>query len=365
MFKFLLKSLYNTDPQYFGLDISNESYKFIQLQRSSKSNFLIPVFGFGKIPKGIIEKGEIKHEDELAKVLKSGLSNPEKGKLTTNYVSFSLPEEHSFIRVLQLPKLSEQETKEAIKWEIEQNIPLNIDEVYFDWQIVLNDKRINHQDILIAAIPKSVADPYISALKKAELFCVAMEPESISIVRSIVKDFCSEEPLLIVDIGATTTSFIIFLGKTIRFSSAYPLGGNKMVQAISKNLDVDPKEAKRLFYDVGFDKNLDKEEKVKKALEELFDELIEQIKNYIDFYVTHPKHNHFSEEKSIKKIVLSGGVANLYGISAYLSSKLKIPVVASNPWINVLKEPLNEIPDLPYRKSLGYTTAIGLALKKV
>ena len=365
MFKFLLNNLYDIEPDSFGLDVSDESYKFIQLKKSKK-NIGLQSFGYGDIGNGIIENGEVKDEDALVEIIKDAVKNPAKGKITTKHVVLSLPEEHSFIRVLQLPKIGKEETKEAIKWEIEQNIPLGIDEVYFDWQ-VMNDKdsKNDHQDILIVAIAKEVADPYLSVTKKSGLIGVAMESESISLARSVIKNLSTDAPVLIVNIGSTITNFVIFSGDAVRFSSSIPLAGDKMIEAISKKLKVDKKEAKRLFYEVGLDKKLDTDGAVASALESSFFELTSQIKNYISFYESHSEHDHTSNKKNIQKIILSGGVANLYGIAAHISNILKIQAEISNPWVNILKGELNEVPDLSYKKSLSYTTALGLALRGI
>jgi len=364
MFRFLFKSLYEIEPEFFGLDLSDESFKFVQLK---KIGYGFDVFAFGSYPiqRGIMEKGEIKKEDELVELLKTGLNNPEKGRLTTKYVVCSLPEEHSFIRVLQLPKMSKDETKEAIKWEIEQNIPLGIDEVYFDWEIINNlDVKLDHQDILIAAAPKTVVDPYVSVLRRSGLVPVAMEVESVSIVRSVIKGLVSDSPELVVDVGATRANFIIFSGMSLRFSSSVSVAGNKMIEAIAKEFQVEEKEAKRIFYEVGLDSELDSEGKVKNVLLPILKELSDQIENYMSFYSSHLLHDHKVKKKSLEKILLSGGVANLTGITAYLSSTLKVPVEIANPWTNILKEPLNEVPDMSFRKSLRYTTALGLALRE-
>ncbi len=365
MFRFLFKSLYEVEPEFFGLDISDESFKFVQLKKIV-SSFDLTSFGSGSISKEIIVKGEVKKEEELSSILKEGLKNPEKGKITTKYVVCSLPEEHSFIRVLQLPKISLQETKEAIKWEIEQNIPLGIDEVYFDWEIIVNnDKGLDHQDILIAAIPKNIVDPYMSVLKNAGFIPVAMEVESISVVRSVVKNLETDFPELILDIGATRTNFLIFSGMSLRFSSSVSIAGNKMIDAISKEFKIDRKEAKKIFYKIGLNKKLDPEAKIKKIISPFLEELSNQIESYISFYSSHLLHDHKVKKKSIERILLSGGVANLSGVTAYLSEELKIPVELANPWSNILKEPLNEIPEMSFKTSLRYTTALGLALRNL
>jgi len=37
----------------------------------------------------------------------------------------------------------------------------------------------------------------------------------------------------------------------------------------------------------------------------------------------------------------------------------------ANPWVNILPEGQRETPELLFEKSLGYTTALGLALRGI
>ena len=56
MFKFLSRNLYEVEPDAFGLDISDESFKFTQLKIRGSSAKLT-AFGFGDFPKGLIIDG--------------------------------------------------------------------------------------------------------------------------------------------------------------------------------------------------------------------------------------------------------------------------------------------------------------------
>ena len=95
-------------------------------------------------------------------------------------------------------------------------------------------------------------------------------------------------------------------------------------------------------------------------------DLIEQIKRYLSYYQTHASHEHLPPNgKGVSKIFLCGGGANLKRLTDFLSTELKIPVELGNPWINILPEPLKEVPELPFEKSLSYTTALGLALREL
>lgn len=362
MFSFLSHNFHAEEPDAFGLDISNESFKFAQLRRG-KYGLMLAAFGAGDFPKALIVDGEIKQEEEVVKILKEAFAKPQYGKLTTHHVVCSLPEEHSFTRVIQLPKMNMNEAKEAIKWEIEQNIPMSINDVYYDWQVVaMEQKDVGHQDVLISAAPRKIVDGYVSVVKKCGYIPRALEVESVAVSRSLIKDLHTDAPVLLVDLGATRTSFIIFSGTALQFTSSVPVAGNKMVEAISSAFAVNEEDAKKLFFETGLDKNQN-EGKVYAALEPIVRDLADQIRSYISFFESHAMHEHRKEETvAVAKILLCGGASNLNGLNVYLGLALKIPVATGNPWANILKEPLKEVPELPYRRSLGYTTVLGLAL---
>ena len=85
--------------------------------------------------------------------------------------------------------------------------------------------------------------------------------------------------------------------------------------------------------------------------------LKDQIRKYINYYQSHNKNG------KIDEILLCGRGSNLNGLAEFLFYELKIPTKIANPWINILPKSLKEVPGLPYKESLGYTTALGLALK--
>jgi len=86
-------------------------------------------------------------------------------------------------------------------------------------------------------------------------------------------------------------------------------------------------------------------------------DLVQQIKRYLDYYQAHCSSFDLpSEIGKVKKIILSGGGANLAGLSDFLELEIGIPVEIGNPWINI-----GETKNFPKEKSLAFTTAIGLA----
>lgn len=361
-------------PESFGLDISDLSLKIIKLKKK-RGGLTLASFGEEKIKPGIIKGGEVKDEEKLAEIIKEAIKKVKGEKLRTKYVVASLPEEKAFLQVIQLPKMAEEDLRSAIIYEAENYIPLPIEQVYLDFQIVPPVyNHLDHFDILIAAFPKETAQSYLSSLKRAGLSPLAFEIESQAIARVLIKDEVSPFPVLLIDLGQTRTSFIIFSGHSLRFTSSIPVSGNSFTEIISKVLKVDLNKAEKLKIKYGLEEKV-KIELKKDSFERMIErgkifealipalvDLIQQIKRYLEYYKTHSSHEHLSPNgKGISKILLCGGGANLKGLPELLSLELKIPTELGDPWINITKEK----PALPLEKSLGYITALGLALRGI
>ncbi|MFC1663785.1 type IV pilus assembly protein PilM [Patescibacteria group bacterium] len=366
-------------PEAFGLDISDLSLKIIKLKKEERffslpgrrksSSLKLASFGEEKIKPGIIKNGEIRGEEALVESLKRSLTNLKGEKLETNYVVASLPEEKTFLEVIQMPKMIEKDLKSAVIYEAENYIPLPIEKVYLDFRVISPvSNNLDHLDVLIVAMPRKTIDSYLSCLKKAGLVPKALEIESQAIARALIKNGISSLPILLIDLGATRTSFIIFSGHSMRFTCSIPFSSQNLTEAISETLKVDLNEAEKLKFKYGIQSDTKtKNNEVCEALIPPLNDLTEQIKKYLSFYLTHDTYEHVSPngKKGIEKILLCGGGANLKGLTEFLSLELKVSVELANPWVNILSEPQKEVPELSFEKSLAFTTALGLALRGV
>jgi len=368
-------------PEAFGLDISDLSLKIIKLKKRGKF-FDLASFGEEKIKPGIIKKGEIKKEEALAKIIKAALIKVNGEKLKTKYVVASLPEEEAFLQVIQMPRMSEEDLKSAVIYEAENYIPLPIDQVYLDSQIVSPDynqsperseglRRTNvlrpdQFDVLITALPKKTVNPYLSVLKKSGLQPLIFEIESQAISRALIKDEVTNPPSLLIDLGATRTSFIIFSGYSLRFTSSIPISSQGFTEIISKALKINLSEAEKLKIEYGLQLGGKRGKEIFEALIPALTDLIEQIKKHLIYYQSHASYEHLPlNGKGVKKILLSGGGANLKRLPEFLSSALKIPVEVGNPWLNILADPSKGVSELPLERAFCYTAALGLALRGI
>ncbi|OGZ72430.1 MAG: hypothetical protein A2908_03275 [Candidatus Staskawiczbacteria bacterium RIFCSPLOWO2_01_FULL_38_12b] len=350
------------EKEVFGLDISDQSLKIVSLKKRS-GGFSLASFNEIEIDSGVIEKGIIQDEEALVKIIKALYKNTKGERIRTKYVIASLPEERSFLQVIQMPKMEEKELKSAVFFEAENYIPLPITEVYLDFQTIDPIKdHFNHLDVLIAATPKKIVNSYVSCLKKAGLVPVALEVESQAIARSLIKKETSISPVIIIDIGKTSAIFIVFAGHSIQFTCSIPISSLQLTSAIAKSLAIDPEKAERIKikYDLASREENARSKKIFEAMLPILEELVVQVKKYSNFYQDHSSHEHLPSNHRIENVLICGGGANLKGLPEFLSEKLQIPVTLGNFWTNLQ---LKKTHDQAQQNPLSFTTALGLALR--
>ncbi len=357
MLKFL-----SLEKEAFGLDISDLSLKIIKLRKKGKS-FSVASFAQVSIEPGIIEKGVIKNEEALAKIIQAACRNVEGQKLTTKYAVVSLPEERSFLQVIQMPKMDEDELASAVPFEAENYIPLPMSEVYLDFQAIEPIKdHLDHLDVLLVAMPKKIVNSYVSCLKKAGLIPLILEIESEAIARAMIKDEASPAPVALIDLGTNGTDFIVFAGRSVQFTHSIPVSSLQITQAISKALkvDIDKAEKIKMDYNPAPGESNPKSKKVAQVITPILEDLISQIKKYLDFYQDHASHEHLDTTQKIEKIFLCGGGANFAGLPEFLSKQLGMPVELRDFWAGSWPKKSN---NQNGKNFLSFATALGLALR--
>ena len=339
--------------QACGIEISDASIKIIQLKQGGEY-FKLVGYKIINIPDGLVVAGEIKNIPSVAEHIQKALSESKPRKINTAYAVCSLPENKTFVRILDIPKMPKEELAKGIKWQAEQYIPLSIESVYLDWQII--EEHNNKLKILISAAPKKSVDNYIETAKKAKLKPLVMDLEEAAEARALVSQQEQNKASLIVDIGSTKTVFVIQDKQIVPFASnTTEVSGNKFTQVIAKELRIKPEQAEAKKRACCSSKLTEEEKKLLQALSPMFDVLANEILKIIDYY-----QNHFPKGSPVAQIILCGGGAGLSSIIPHLTLKTKKKIVLGNPLVNIpSKKPLaiNQL-DL-----LRLTTTIGLAIR--
>lgn len=352
----LQKKFLDLFPSSFGLDLSDLSIKAVWLQREGKSD-RIASFGSISLPPGSVVDGEIMNEEVVQTAIKNLLQKVGPGKIHTRKVICSLPETKAFMRIILLPKMKPEEVKEAIKWEIEANIPLTLDQVYYDWQILNLELPLDKDkmSVLVVAVSRTNVDQFASVLEGAGLEPLGLETESIAQARSLLPEKDEKCTTLIVDIGDRRSSFLVSIGNNPCFTSSVPLSSQMITDSISKTLRISFEEAETMKIKHGLG-SLAVKSPILAAAEPVLENMAVEIEKSIDFFLTN-----FQYSKKIDRIIFCGGGSNMQGLLPYMARRLGRPVEAGNPWVNVCLG--KKLPLIERGRSVQYSTAIGLALR--
>lgn len=347
-------------PQAVGLDISDLTIKFCRVV-PTKHATAVEYFGEIEIPEGIVVGGEIVKEAELSEILRTKLITSRGRKIRERYCVASLPEEKSFVRVLEIPNVKLEDVEHAVRWEVEGAVPLPFEEIFYDYELTPRlPSSADHRDVLITAFPRNIIHSYHRVLTEAGFTVLGLELESQAISRAIMSRERLSQAVIIVDIGTTRTSFIIFAGGSLIFTKSVTIGGHDFDGAIAAAFRIPVDQARAIKIEAGLNKNYHNGEAFL-ALAPLLTALTDELKQQLWFYRDHPAKRH-KAMGDIEAIILCGGDANLIGLEKYIAITIKKPTVLGDPFTN-LRLPPHTIPPIPKNLSLKYTTALGLALR--
>src|SRR3989338_595318 len=224
--------LVDTNKNIFGLDISERALRLVQFKKKGKK-IVLSSYNDIIVPPEIISQGEIKQEKKLAELIKKLIKSVKGNKINGKNVVSVLPETRTFIKLIEIisprDKKNEPGLAPLIQEEIKNNIPLSLDEIYLDWQVL--DQTSEKTQLLIGAAPKNIVDAYLSVLENSDLTPVALEIEAAAITRSLIAKG-DNKAKIIIDFGAIRTGLIVYDHETVPLTVSLPVSGNKVTETI-------------------------------------------------------------------------------------------------------------------------------------
>lgn len=353
--------MFNDNPfeGAFGLDIGDLSLKIIQL--SPASNFShdkrceIVHMATINLPPGYIVNGEIQQPEMVRHKLLQLLGKDGRGKkINSPWVVADLPEPKTFLTSIEIDMPPEQITQEDVEYQCQKHLPFDLAETYLDWQIVPSVEKTKFTRILIGSAQKTIADSYTYLLESVGLQPISLEVESLAIARSLItKEYTTG---MILDIGATRSSVIIYDAGGVRFSTTINFSGEIINMLLIQQLKITYDEAENLKILNGLNFSKEKPDYLK-TISELVDSLVIEIKKTIIYY-----QDHYPLATPIEHIEICGGLAQMQNLTPTLARRLKTKIKPANVWNNIKT---NKLTDQQKNQELTMVSATGLALRAI
>jgi type IV pilus assembly protein PilM len=340
-------SLFGGEKDHFGLDIGTNQVRLVQLA-GGPAKYSLVAFGSATIPAGLSQSDSKLDLQNLAKIINDLIKS---SQVETKNIVSAIPGSSVYTAVVKIPPMTQGELAKAIKYQAEQNIPLKLEEVKYDWQVVKQDPNSKELTVMIIAAAKGKVEKMMELFSYADLNVIALETATVAMARSLANP--SDPLIMILDIGSTATEIAVVERGILMQTRSFPLAGFGMTRAVSQNLGLDISQAEQFKQKFGLAQ--DKlEGQVFKTVEPILKNILDEAMRSMKFYQE-------QSGETINRIVLTGGSSRLPMITDYIKSYMGVEATFGNPWGNVSFQPsfndkLNEI-------APEFATAIGLAMR--
>ena len=334
----------------FGLDIGTTSIKALSLKKGGNS-FAIETLGLGPAPQRGIMSESVEDLHAFAQAVKQVI---ESANIKQKEVNIALPESQVYTKIIEMPSLSEKELAAALKYEMEQYIPLPLDQVKTDWQVLSPSTAQNKTSrILLVAASLSLIRKYEAVMDEIGLVPLTIETEMLSVHRSIFPLVNTASSNMIVHMGAATTNIAVVENGELIMVFTVDKGGIAITRAISLDLGIDLGQADSYKKAYGLNKDAF-EGKIGKSLFPILESILGDIRKTMLLY------KEKNPNQPITQMILSGGSAQLPGVDIYFTNQLNIQVVLGSSF---QVYDMQNVPPEVGTDSLSFNVVSGLALK--
>jgi Tfp pilus assembly protein PilN len=110
-----------------------------------------------------------------------------------------IPGQYCVLREVEFPLAVKENLRSTLTYEMEKYIPLAVDDIYFDCQVVSEDKAQQRLKVMIAVIKKEHIQPYLQLAALLEKGASGIEAEPAAVTNYFLDQYgAMDDPLMIV-----------------------------------------------------------------------------------------------------------------------------------------------------------------------
>lgn len=316
-----------------SIDLGSHSIKAVEgkIQRNVINvNKLIEV----ATPEGAIIDGKITNEEFIINVLERLIRE---NNIKAKDVIFTTNSSSIINRDILIPSVAEDEMDTVVRYEIQQYLPINLDDYVI--QFIILDEIVDDNGmklkINVTAFPERMALAYYDVANSLELnpYSLDVTYNAISKIANYGEYTLTDGEVIggtvaFIDMGATAIDVSILRNGKLDFTRMLKIGGDNIDYALSERLNTT-----QSLKDIVKSKEVDLLEinevnSQTEIIKEVIDEILEELERIIQFYKNKSKSD-------IDSIYIFGGVSSIKNIDIYLEEKLNIKVSKINEIKNV------------------------------
>ena len=249
-----------------GIDIGSQQIKIAEL-RPGKTGLAVTALALGPTPVGIIQNNIVTDPAAMGTALKQLMR--ESGIGVKKAVGCISGQNAVVVRIIDVPRMTDAELNETMKWEVERHVPFAPSETVVSFNLLTPRTQEAatgpNMEVLLAVAQQDAVNNYVDTLFAAGLDPVAIDIEPLAISRAVLdivngQPIARPQPLLgdggfddtpaetvaVINIGAANTDIAIFQGGQLTFPRSLPLAGDSLTRAIAEAMQYPLEQAERV-----------------------------------------------------------------------------------------------------------------------
>ncbi|MCA1927710.1 MAG: pilus assembly protein PilM [Calditerrivibrio sp.] len=334
-----------------GLDIGSNSIKIVELAEG-RSGYSIKSIGYKELPRDVISEGSI---IDVAEIVNSLNEIFKERKISNNNVAIGLKGNTVIAKRIHIPGADSSLLEEEFRYQAQQFIQMDIEDVNIDYHIVKTDEESSMTDVILAVARKDVISGMLSTLGFTKLKVSVVDLEVFALANAYELTYgINSDVNAILNLGHSSSIIVFIKNGYYEFSREISMGGKDCIEMIQKKLGVTYDSARLIMNDgdaIEFNEDL------QRVISDFNTQLGYEIKHSLDIFYSTTKY-------STSKIFICGGLAKLFDLKGAISRTSDLPVEEFNPFVNVDISSASDY-ELVVNNPYLFNTALGLALRKV
>jgi type IV pilus assembly protein PilM len=309
----------------WAIDIGNNSLKALHLSAESAESGVVEVIGFDNIQHGKILTGSgvgaAERNELIALSFRRFVSQND---LSKDEVVVSVPSQNSFARFVNLPPVEPKRIPEIVRFEAVQQIPFDINDVQWDWQL-MTETESSETRVGIFAIKNEVVSSALEHFGRENVQVGYVQMAPMALYNYVLYDRPDlvtpagdkqGQAIVVLNIGAENTDLVVCTRSTV-WQRCILIGGNAFTRAIADTFKLNFEKAEKLKRTAPMSKYA---RQIFQAMKPVFTDLASEIQRSLGFYTSS------NPNTKLSKIIALGGGTKMRGLLKYLQQSVQIPI---------------------------------------
>jgi type IV pilus assembly protein PilM len=257
-----------------GIDIGSQQIKAVELRPGKGGRITVTAVGIAPTPVGVMQNNIITDPQVMGQAIRQLIR--ESGITAKRVIGSVAGQSAVVIRIIEVPRMTDAELKETMRWEVERHVPFAPNETVIDYQPLVSNDPVSadnpNMEVLLAVAQQDIISNYVDSIFAARMDPVAIDIEPLAEARALL-DIANGKPVArslmmpssppadgftatganetvaIVNIGAANTDISIFQDGQLAFPRSLPLAGDSLTRAIADLLNYPLEQAERIKRD--------------------------------------------------------------------------------------------------------------------